>query len=266
MQLQPARPVSPSHRSTGSAAAHVPAALTSPAIQRAFLLHLNAAHDAVWAIIRQFRPDEPEDVWAEVRARAWAKFPAMFAQEQLDLAAGRASKHTWIPWFVTIATNYIIDLHRHQHGKRAPLPASPDTAGDPPTAPSAGNSAAPSPATTHGPRGSDAQPAGSRPTRAPVGCVPLNDESIAMPPGANPEVFAIMREGWRLVNHLIGALPADERDAVKAMLNGVEDAEVADRWCVSTRTIRRRRAQALERLRRHLNAQGYERVVDLIAA
>src|SRR6266542_4511864 len=105
-----------------------PAPALTPASPGATLHHAfaqlcDAAHGPVWAVIRQYRPAEPDHVWDEVRARVWTKFPSMYAQEQLDLAAGRLSRHKWISWVVTIATNYLIDLHRRKHGRHSPRPA-----------------------------------------------------------------------------------------------------------------------------------------------
>ena len=60
-----------------------------PAVQQAFTRECEAARESVWALIRQYRAEEPENVWAEVCSRAWAKFPKMYAEQQAALAAGK---------------------------------------------------------------------------------------------------------------------------------------------------------------------------------
>jgi DNA-directed RNA polymerase specialized sigma24 family protein len=202
-----------------------------PAVQRAFQRHCEAARDAVWTLIRQRRPEEPENVWAEVCVRAWARFPQMYAEERLDLAAGRASRHNWTSWLMTIAANYVIDLHRHTHGRRQ--------------------------------MECESTPTENRMAR--VSMVPLEADIPAIAAG-DPERYVTLREGWRLVNQLVAALPADEGAAVASLIRGEDDAKVAARWGVSTRTFRRRRAQGLERLRLRLTKHGYECVGDLRAA
>ena len=234
-----------------------------PAVQQAFTRECEAAREPVWALIRQYRAEEPENVWAEVCSRAWAKFPKMYAEEQAALAAlaaGKRGRHNWCSWLLTITNNYLVDQHRHKHGRRWPATESEGESEGESGAECEGNGGAASEV-----EGGAAAAAGVRNTRIPV-FVPLGVEVPSIADGEDPERHVTLREGWRLVNELINALPADERDAVVAMIRGEDDCAVAARWHISERTIRRRRAQGLERLRRRLAGNGYVCAGDLLAA
>ena len=221
------------------------AAHADPAIHETFNQRCEEARDAVWAVIRQRRPDDPEHVWADVCLKFWRHYPRMFGEAQADLAAGKPSRHDFTGWLVTIALNHMIDLHRKKQAKLRCQADGTDEA----------SAAAP---TTAG---------ASSKRRRPVAVLPLDDEMLRMPAHSDPQVRLVLHEDWQVVNRLITTLPAEERAALGWFLLREEKRQaVAARWNISGRTLRRRRTQAIDHLREALASQGYCDASDFRAA
>src|SRR5687768_14864386 len=87
-------------------------------MRRSFGERCEAARGAVWKVIREREPDEPELAWSDVCVKAWRHYPRMYAEEQAKLAAGEESPHDWKGWMVTIAVNHLIDVYRRKNGRR----------------------------------------------------------------------------------------------------------------------------------------------------
>lgn len=107
-------------------------------VQDAFSRRFEQALPVVQSIVRRSQLNDEDFIISEVLEDVWRAFPAMYQEEQDDLAAGLPSRHNWLAFICRITRCRIIDecrrlgispRHRPTRARRAiedaPAPVAP---------------------------------------------------------------------------------------------------------------------------------------------
>ena len=233
-------------------AAHEPAQPTAASpedvarMHRAFEEHYASAYPRICRIVRGHGLSDEDDVLGDIAEHLWRQFPAKYQAEQEDLAAGRPSRHKWVPLFCEIARNRMIDALRAE-GRARRRRGCQDIASD-----------------------DDAFADQERPHRRRE--VPLRyAERLAAPPESDPAVLFEQREERNARSFLrsdrrallpealayLESVEPDQFNALQTSLHNIPDEEAVSLLQTDRFTMYRRRRAAIATLRRFYAQRGF---------